>query len=176
MNWDDARFCDMLAYQAVIDDAPRGSDRAKIANCANGLPPYTAEEVAENQIEVNVNFLEMTKSLQEARLQFSNAFLKQGNFFRCATDMGSPNKRQEYSATVTTSINRILKRSIQYFESYRAKGGLVCLHGIAPVVKFTEPYHARKMTCRGSAPTMTELSAKELTIWPGLQNWRTSYT
>ena len=134
MNWDDARFCDMICWQAVLDDAPRGSDRAKIANVANGLPPYTAEEVAENQIEVNVNFLEMTKSLQEARLQFSNAFLKQGNFFRCATDYGSPNKRQEYSATVTTSINRILKRSIQYFESYRAKGGLVCLHGIAPVV------------------------------------------
>jgi hypothetical protein len=42
------------------------------------------------------------------------------------------NKRNDRSVTVTQSINKYLKKSIPYFESYRSKIGLLVLHGIAP--------------------------------------------
>jgi hypothetical protein len=132
MNFDDARFCDMIAYQAVLDDAPRGTNRALIANCANGVPPYSESEVQENAINVNVNDLAMTRALHEGRQTFMNGFLKNGNFFKGRLDGGAVNKRNDRSVTVTQAINKYLKKSIPYFESYRSKIGLLCLHGIAP--------------------------------------------
>jgi len=137
-DYDDARFCDMLSYQAVLDDAPRGTNRALIDNCANGAPPYTDDEVETNQIQVNVNDLTMTRALHEARSQFVNGFLKPGNFFRCRTDYGNKHKREDYNTVVTSSVNKPLKKSVPYFESYRSKiGSLVC-HGISPAIRENE--------------------------------------
>src|SRR6185503_7904324 len=137
-DFDDARFCDMLSYQAVLDDAPRGTNRALIDNCANGVPPYSDDEVESNSIQVNVNDLTMTRALHEARSQFVNGFLKPGNFFRCRTDYGNKHKREDYNTIVTKAVNTPLKKSVKYFESYRSKIGLLVLHGIAPAVWTTE--------------------------------------
>jgi hypothetical protein len=98
----------------------------------NGLPPYTPDEVRDNGISINVNFLEGTKLAHDARRQFYNAFLKPGRFFSARTDYGPKHKRQDFSAIVSREVNRIMKRSPIYFETFRSKFALNVLHGIGP--------------------------------------------
>jgi hypothetical protein len=101
---------------------------------ANGSPPYSAQEVEENNIAVNVNNLAMTRILHDGRSQFTNAFTKPGYFFRLSTDMGPRSKRRDYAAIVTKLINKTLKRSVSYFEVMRSKFAQLVLHGISPAV------------------------------------------
>lgn len=129
---EDARVLDTICYQLVLSDLVRGSDRARIANLANGVPPYTQAETEDNQIVVNINDLSHCRLMHEARAQLSNAFLKTGNFFTCRTDMGPKHKRSLYGSIVTKEIARRMKRSVPYFERVRAKLGLLVLHGISP--------------------------------------------
>src|ERR1039458_6529660 len=136
--FNDARELDQLAYSLVLGEAPRSENRARIADLANGCPPYSEEEEEENNISVNCNSLDMTRALHGARMQFGNAFFKPGKYFTCRTDAGPRSKRDEYGTIVTTEINHILKRSVPYFESMRAKFGLLMLHGIAPTVWTSE--------------------------------------
>jgi hypothetical protein len=129
---DDVRALDQACYDLLLADAPRGMDRARIADLANGVAPYTQREVEENNIVVNVNDLTHTRLCHDARAQFGNAFLKTGNFFTCRTDMGPKHKRSLYGSIVTREIARRMKRSIPYFERERANIGLLMLHGISP--------------------------------------------
>jgi len=134
VDWNDARVLDQICYDLVLGDFPRANNRTRIAQIANGAPPYTEEEVANNGIVVNFNDLSMTRLLHDARSQFYNGFLKTGNFFSCKTDMGPVHKRSEWSAIVTREINRPVKKSLRYFEAMRSKFGSLCLHGISPAV------------------------------------------
>lgn len=113
-------------------DYPRAQNRTRIDELFNGFPPYTPAEVEENNIVVNVNFLESTRLAHDARAQFNNAFMKPGNFFTLRTDMGPVHKRKQYGVKVTKAINRIMKRSLPYFETFRSKFALSVLHGIGP--------------------------------------------
>jgi len=115
-----------------LADWPRGQNRALINDLFNGLPPYTPNEVRDNNIAVNVNFLEGTKLAHDARRQFYNAFLKPGRFFSAKTDYGPKHKRQDYSAIVSKEVNRIMKRSPIYFETFRSRFASNVLHGIGP--------------------------------------------
>lgn len=134
MNWDNAQLVDQLCYDMVLADWPRSQNRARIQNLANGDPPYTDQQVEENNIEVNINDLTHTRLCHDARAQFSNGFMKTGNFATARTDMGAVSKRSEHGAIVTREWNRPMKRSIEYFEANRAKFGMNVLHGIAPAV------------------------------------------
>jgi hypothetical protein len=136
--YNDARQLDMLCYDLVMGEEPRSANRARIADIANGCPPYSEQEVEDNHIAINVNSLDMTRALHNARSQFGNAFFKPGKYFTCRTDAGPRSKRDEYGTIVTTEINHILKRSVPYYESMRAKFGLLMLHGIAPTVWTSE--------------------------------------
>lgn len=133
-SWDDARTLDALCYDLVLGDYPRGLNRSRIADLANGVPPYTAEEVQRNNIVVNVNGLALTRALHGARGQFYNGFLRPGKYFTCRTDYGPQHKRDKYGTIVTNEINKVLKKSVSYFESMRAKFALLMLHGISPAV------------------------------------------
>lgn len=132
INWNDARLLDQICYDLVLGDLPRGDNRARVANLANGGAPFTEAQVERNKININVNDLSMTRSLQEARSSFYNAFIKPGNFFTCRTDYGPRHKREEWGIIVSKEINRVMKRSIQYFEQIRSKVALLILHGIGP--------------------------------------------
>lgn len=134
MDWNDARLLDQIAYDLKLADYLRGKNRARIDNLANGVPPYTDEEVRDNNINVNVNFLECTTRLHEARMQFTQNFLKNGSYFKCTTDMGAQSKRSERSGILTREVSRVMKKSVSYFEHMRSKSGLLMLHGIAPAV------------------------------------------
>lgn len=113
-------------------DFTRGLNRARINDLFNGCPPYSAEEVEANGINVNVNYLESTRISHDARTQFYGAMLKPGNYFKATTDMGPQHKQAARSAIVTKEMNRIMKRSLRYFECFRSKFALDVLHGIGP--------------------------------------------
>lgn len=115
-----------------LADYPRAQNRARINSLFDGTPPYSDQEERENNIAINVNFLEATKVGHDARQQFANAFQKPGKFFTARTDFGPVHKRQKWSAIVSNNINRVMKRSQWYFENMRSKFALLVLHGIAP--------------------------------------------
>lgn len=132
MKFEDAAEVSQACWTMKQADYPRGTNRARINELFNGHPPYTDAEVDENNIAVNVNFLESTRLAHDARSQFNNAFTKPGNYFTARTDMGPLHKRGKYGAIVTKEMNRIMKRSLPYFECFRSKFALDVLHGVGP--------------------------------------------
>lgn len=132
MDFNRPEQIESICYQMRQSDWSRSSNRARIDALFNGVPPYDESEVEENNIEVNVNFLESTRLSHDARSQFYQAFLKPGNFFNCTTDSGAPHKRSEYSQIVTKEINKIMKRSLPYIEKHRSTFAMDVLHGIGP--------------------------------------------
>lgn len=122
-----------LVWQMKLADYPRGLNRSKIDDLFNGVPPYTEQEVLENNIATNVNFLEATKLGHDARRQFANAFQKPGTFFTVSLDTGPVHKRRAWGRTITREINKRMKRSLKYFEVLRSAFASLVLHGIAPV-------------------------------------------
>lgn len=128
----DASDVEALAYGLRLADHPRGRNRALINDLANGVPPYTADEVKENGINVNVNSLELTTKAHEGRSQFYSAFMRPGKYFSARTDMGSVHKRAKYSSIVTHEIAKVMKRSLKFFECSRSEFALDVLHGIGP--------------------------------------------
>jgi hypothetical protein len=133
-DWNDARLCDSICYDLKLADYPRGLNRSLLNDLYNGLPPYTEDEVKTNAIDVNVNFLEGTRLLHDARAQFAQNFLKPGKYFTLTSDAAPVHKRDAFNTIVTTEMNRIMKRSLNYFETMRSKFGLLVLHGISPAV------------------------------------------
>lgn len=132
MKFDDAQAVSMACWTMKQADYERGTNRARINELFNGWPPYTDQEVAENNIAVNVNFLEATRLAHDARAQFNNAFTKPGNFFTARTDMGPKHKRSKHASVVTREVNRLMKRSLPYYEKNRSVFALDVLHGIGP--------------------------------------------
>ena len=138
LKYDDARVLDSLCYDLVLGDWPRSLNRTRIQELCNGYPPYTDAEVEANGIAVNVNDLSHTRLAHDARTQFSNAFMKTGNFFSAKIDRGPVHDRQRISTIVTKEANRPIRRSIQYFERQRSKFGMLVLQGISPGVWETQ--------------------------------------
>lgn len=134
MKFESAQAVEQICWQMRQADYPRGLNRARINDLFNGAPPFSPTEVQENGINVNVNFLEATGLGHEARTQFYGAFLKPGSYFRCTTDAGPRHKRSQRAQIVTKEINRIMKRSLPYYECFRSKFALDVLHGIGPSV------------------------------------------
>jgi hypothetical protein len=130
MKFDDASVVDSICYQMRLADYPRGMNRAKINNLFNGFPPFNEVEAEQNNINVNVNFLEGVNLAHDARAQFYNAFLKPSLYFTATTDFGDPNKVDNYGKIVTTAVNKIMKRNRVYFETFRSKFASLVLHGI----------------------------------------------
>lgn len=134
MTFDKSDYVDSLCTQLRQADFYRGQNRALIDQLANGAPPWSPEEQEENGIEISYNDLSLTRAAHDGRSQLANAFTKPGNYFKCTTDMGPLHRRSDYGAIVTREMNRIMKRSLPYFECYRSKFALDILHGIGPSV------------------------------------------
>ena len=123
---------EQVCYEFKLADYPRGLDRARINDLMNGVPPYTAQEVEQNSIAINVNFLEGARIAHDARMQLTGNMTKPGRFFNARTDMGAKHKRTERSAIVTSQLAKIMKRSPVYYETFRTKFALDVMHGIGP--------------------------------------------
>lgn len=132
MNFNSAEQVDSVCYQIRLADFPRGQNRVRINNLFNGFPPFDESTADANGINVNVNFLEGTVLSHDARAQFYGAFMKPGQFFTATTDMGDKNKRSVFGQAVTSEMNKIMKRSMVYFETFRSKFAMDVLHGIGP--------------------------------------------
>lgn len=113
-------------------DQIRGQNRALIAGLFNGNPPFSEKEAQDSGIKTNVNFLEPAKIAHDARRQFSNAFLKPGNFFNVKVDFGPVHKREFINNKITSAINKQLKKSLHYRETLRNVFAQLVLHGIGP--------------------------------------------
>jgi len=132
MKFDSASDVEQVCWTMKLADYSRALNRSRINDLFNGFPPYSAQEVEENNIAVNVNSLEGTRIAHDARAQFYGAFMKPGNYFQCRTDDGPKHKRQDYGAIFTQEMNKIMKKSMIYFETFRSKFALDVLHGIGP--------------------------------------------
>lgn len=132
MKFNDPAEVEQVCYEFKLADYPRGLDRRRINDLANGVPPYSALEVEQNGIVVNVNDLSLTRIAHDARMQFSQNFLKPGRFFTLRTDFGPKHKRTTRSAIVTKEAARIMKRSLNFYETMRSEFASLVLHGIGP--------------------------------------------
>lgn len=140
MKFKTASEVEQVCYELKLGDFPRGSNRARINDLFNGVPPYSDEEAARSRIKVNVNFLEGTRLAHDARSQFYGAFLKPGQFFTATTDGGAPHKRGDRGHSMTRIVNKFMKRSMNYFETFRSSLALDVLHGIGPSGWDTDDY------------------------------------
>jgi hypothetical protein len=173
MKFDDVNEIDQICQTLRWSDYFRSQNRALISSLFDGNPPFSPDEVRENNIEVNINDLSATRSAHDGRSQLANIFLKTGNFFKCSTDYGAQHKRGEYSEIVTREINRRMKRNISYFETYRSKFALDILHGIGPAVwPNADRWNPR---CVGIddvfIPGGTELTMEDMPFFSIRQSW-----
>jgi hypothetical protein len=133
MNFTRADIVEQVVWQMRLADYPRATNRALVNDLANGVPPYTQAEVAQNNIDTNVNFLELTRVAHDARRQFYNALSVPFPYFNVDVDIKPKHLQQEISAKVTQFINRIMKDSQAYHEVQRSTFASDVLHGIGPV-------------------------------------------
>jgi hypothetical protein len=134
MRFDNAGLVEAVVWNSRIADLPRAENRTIINRTFNGDPPFTKEKAEENNIEINRNFLEGTRILSDARLQWNANFLKPGNQFNLRAISGPKYKRQAWGHAATESLNRILRGSLRRTEEIRATGSNTLLHGIGPVL------------------------------------------
>lgn len=134
MNFSDPAKVSTLVWAMKQADLLRAQNRANIQRLFNGEKPYTDQQALENSIQTNVNFLEGTRIMHDARSQWNNAFLKTANFFNVTLTKGDPLKRRTWGNQITTHINRIMKNSAEYMETFQAVGANVFLHGPGPTV------------------------------------------
>ncbi|HUD74811.1 MAG TPA: hypothetical protein VMQ76_07040, partial [Terracidiphilus sp.] len=128
MNFSEASMVEQVCYDMRLADFTRGKNRARINDLFNGVKPFESDE--ENPI--NVNFLGGTVLAHDARAQFNAAFTKPGKFFDARTDAGPAHKRSLYSTIVTKEVNKPMRRSLVYYETFRSKFAMDVLHGIGP--------------------------------------------
>lgn len=165
-KFDKAREVEQIVWYMRLSDFPRAGNRALIDNLFNGFPPYQPEEWARMAATnaTNVNFLEGTKIASDARMQFSNAFLKPGNFFTVQLTSGEKTHRQDWSNIITEEINRVMKRSLKYRECLRNVFAQVVLHGVGPVIWPDQEKWVPSMQMMGDVliPSQTLLTMENL--------------
>lgn len=110
-------------------DLLRAPNRTLLVQLFDGFPPYTQEEQVENKLEVNINFKEATMLGQQARGQFSNAFLKPEHYFNVRLGAAPIHKRDDWGRYITAEINRPMKKSWSYTQLLNEKFAGVVLHG-----------------------------------------------
>jgi hypothetical protein len=132
MKFETASSVEQVCYEMRLADWSRGFNRSLINDLFNGLPPYSQQEVRDNNIEINFNDLSSTRLGHDARMQGIQAVMKPGNFFSCRTDAKPAHKRNTWQTIVTKEANRPMRKSPVYFETVRAQVGQNVLHGISP--------------------------------------------
>jgi hypothetical protein len=133
LKFDTVEHVEQLVWTMRLADLPRSEDRNVLNRTFNGEPPYDKRTEEENNIEVNRNFLEGCGNLTDARTQWNSNFLKPGDWYTVRLDSGPVHKRAEWSQTITTHMNRALKRNLPMISQVRETGAAVLLHGIGSV-------------------------------------------
>lgn len=116
--------------QAIENE--RARDRALIDTLANGERPYSAQEVAEYQVQWNINWGDMNKTLRDANGQVNGALLFKPTLFTATSKGGQLDKRDEYSQKFTTKINDQLildEQGSKFRYLIKSRNASVVLHG-----------------------------------------------
>jgi len=128
---------DVLNIVTQIENSllPRCSDRAIMNSIFNGSRPYSADEEAQFQIQINTNFLEGYKIAQAGILQMNTALLDKERFanFKCLK--GDPNKRGEWTEKLTNNIHKALKEGRsgkRYATRMDDRNTALVGHGVGP--------------------------------------------
>lgn len=132
MYFKNAAAIESVCQEMRFADYPRSLNRSKIKSLMNGDPPYTDQEVADNNIELNVNFLEGTTKMIDLRRQFTNGLLSPDPLFNVSLDYGPAHKRLEWGMKITKHINRIIKQSPMYHEVRRSNFASLGVDGVGP--------------------------------------------
>lgn len=112
----------------------RSANRAKINDMFNAVPSVDDDTAAKMGMEININWGEAAVLGQHGRRQYNTAFLKPGNFFKVTLPLAPNEQRKDWESTITTAINRIMKRSRKYYHQHRYKWSSVLVHGIGPQI------------------------------------------
>jgi len=128
LKFNDASQVEQICADLRLADYPRALNRTRINNLFNGVPPFEDDEAN----KVNVNPLTGTVMSHDARAQFYGAFLRPGKYFDLKLDIGAKHKRGNYSHIITEEMNKVMKDSKSYFETFRSKFAMDVLHGIGP--------------------------------------------
>jgi hypothetical protein len=132
MKWKDANRIQDAIQSIRLSTLPVQNNRAKINTQFDGGTPWTEEERRANKIFTNANWLEGSRIAHNARLQYNNAFVKPGAFFKAYYDRGPVYKRVEWSEKVTKNWNKLLKKTPSFKSLFEANSAQVVLHGIGP--------------------------------------------
>lgn len=127
----------------------RARDRALIDVLANGERPYSPQEVEEYQVQFNINWGELKKSVRDANAQINGALLFKPTLFTATSKEGPPEKRDEYSQKFTTKINEALildEQGSRFRFLLKSRNASVCLHGVG-IMYWPNDYCALPMFC-----------------------------
>ena len=112
----------------------RGSNRAKVNAAANCVPPLSEEEASEMGIKINVNWGELMQLLADAKRQLMSAFRSSQNFFTVTLPNAPVESQADWGSFITNEINKVIRKSLQYFELQRSKFASVVTHGVGPQI------------------------------------------
>ncbi len=173
MKFESAATIESVMWQLRQIEFGRAQNRAKIDKLAAGWPPIDPAVAAAENIEVNSNDLALTRLSHEARIQLYQAHFKGGSMFTCRTDMGPVHKRSERGTIVTNEVNRIIKRSMEYYELSRNEIAQDVLHGVG-----IGAWNSKEMWCPDPTaitdvliPTGTLLTFKNLPFFGICRNY-----
>lgn len=121
-----------VVAQLKYADYARSLNRARIADLFNGLPPFSDQEVTQNNLETNVNDLSATHIAMAASGQFGNALIAPDPLVNIQLDYGPVYKRREWSDKITRELNKKLKNSLLFQEEEESTFATLVLHGISP--------------------------------------------
>lgn len=173
MKFDSSSKVEEVVWTMRDSELDRSENRVILNRQYNGDPPFSEEEVRENNIQVNRNTLKGVQVLADARRQWNNAFLSQPNYFTVRIDDGPPEKREAWGRIITREMNRRLKNSRAMLEQVRATGATTMLHGIGPVTwpDRNNPYPTPLPIDSLLIPSQTEIDFENLTYFAVFREW-----
>lgn len=131
----------LLCEQMQKVEWERGKDRALIDAQANGEAPYTADEATRLRIEVNVNWGEHGKILDDANRQLESALLFKPRLAVLTAKRGPADKRVTWSETVTELFNDMFMRDElgrYWMFAIKSRNASLSLHGIGALIYTTK--------------------------------------
>lgn len=134
MNFTSVESVDQCVWDMKLADYPRGVNRAEINKLFNGNPPYTDDEVIQNNIEANFNDLTATRIATAARGQLYHALVSPDPVINIECDYGPVWKRMDWGTTMSRVANRIIGNESEWKEEERSTFAQMAVHGIGPAI------------------------------------------
>lgn len=134
LKFSTASSVEQICWDLRHSEFKRSKNRALINDLFNGAPPYTEQEVQDNNISTNVNDLSASVINASARRQVWNALITPNPLVTVSLDSGPSYKRMDWAQSITTRWNKAMMRSSQFMELRDGVGAQVILHGISPTL------------------------------------------